>query len=156
MEFTREADYAIRTMLEVACQPSGVPTTTLEIARRRLVPRPFLRKIVPRLVAARLLRTRRGAGGGLLLARPAGEIDLLTIVEVAQGPIAVNRCVLRPDICPLQPTCPVHEVCRLAHAQFTRLFGGVTLADMVRRGAELRAGPRPLPERTLPTEAGAP
>ncbi len=134
MQITREADYAIRTLLEVASQPEG-SVTTASVARRRLVPRPFLRKIVPRLVAAGLLRTARGGQGGLYLMRPAEQIDLLTIIESIQRPIAVNVCVLDPSACLLQPTCPVHEVCRLAHSQLVELFGSVTLASLVQRGA---------------------
>ncbi len=142
MQLTQETDCAIRIMLEVAGRPSGVPTTTLEISRRRLAPRPFLRKIVSRLVGAGLIRSRRGTNGGLMLARPSEEIDLLSIIEAVQGPIAVNRCVLQPDICPLRPTCPVHEVCQIARNQFIELMRGVTLADLVRRGSELRARPQ--------------
>jgi len=139
MQLTREADYAIRIVLELASRQNGVPTSTLEIARRRQVPRPILRKLVQRLVAARLVRSRRGAHGGLLLARPPSEITLLAVIEAAQGTIAINRCVLQPDSCPLRPTCPVHEVCRLARAQLVRLFGGVTVADLVLRSAALRS-----------------
>jgi len=139
VQITREADYAIRTVLEVASRPPGVPATTAEIARLRLVPRPMLRKLVPRLVSAGLLRTRRGSGGGLLLARPASEIDLLAVVDAMQGPPTVNRCVPRPDICPLQPACPVHEVCRRARDQLVQLLGGVTFSALVQRGAELQA-----------------
>ncbi len=113
MRITREADYAIRTMLEVASQPDGRATTTAEVSRRRLVPRPFVRQIVRRLVAAGLLHTSRGGGGGLTLARPAREIDLLTVLQAVAPPMEVNQCVLNPDVCPLQPTCPVHEAWEL-------------------------------------------
>lgn len=139
MQITREADYAIRAVLEMASRPDGAPTTTAEIARRRLVPRAILRKLVPRLVAAGLLVTRRGGGGGLQLARPPAEIDLLSVVDAAQGPLAVNRCVLRPDICPLQPTCPVHDVCCVAREQLVRLLSSVNFADLVARGIQLQA-----------------
>lgn len=139
MQLTREADYAIRMVLEVASRSADTPTTTAVVAQRRLVPRPMLRKLVPRLVGAGVLRTRRGADGGLLLARPAGDITLLAVIDSAQGPIAFNRCVLRPDICALQPTCPVHEVCRLARDQIVRLLGDVTFADLTRRQSELRS-----------------
>ncbi len=76
MQLTREADYAVRTMLEVATQPSGALTTTKQVSRRRIVPLPFVRKIVPRLTAAGLLRTRRGRCGGMMLARRAGPDQL--------------------------------------------------------------------------------
>ncbi len=140
MQLTREADYALRTMLEVATLPLGEQTTTRQVSRRRLVPLPFVRKIVPQLVAAGLLRARRGKGGGLTLARPADEISLLAVIDATNtNVIAINRCVLRPEICPLQPTCPVHEVCRTVRDEMVRLFGAVTLSDMVTRGAELQA-----------------
>ncbi|MBI3964225.1 MAG: Rrf2 family transcriptional regulator [Chloroflexi bacterium] len=139
MLITREADYAIRMMLEVASQPSGRPRTTVDVSKERLVPRPFVRKIVGRLTAAGLLRTRRGNHGGLMLARPADEITLLSIIDATQSPITVNRCVLNPQICPLQPTCPVHEVCRTAREQLVDLFGSVRLTDLLKRSAELKA-----------------
>jgi Rrf2 family protein len=138
MELTREADYALRTMLEVARGSTEV-TTTAHVSRRRLVPRPFLRKIVPRLTAAGLLRTRRGKRGGLTLARRAEEIDVLAVIDAVSGPVAVNRCVLRPDSCPLQPICPVHEVCRMVRDEMVRLLGSVHLSDMVARATELEA-----------------
>src|SRR6266545_4070345 len=140
MQLTREADYALRTMLEVATQPFGELTTTTQVSRRRLVPLPFVRKIVPRLAAAGLLRTRRGKSGGLMLARQPDEISLLEVIDAVRADtITVNRCVLQPETCPLQPVCPVHEVCRLVRDEMVRLFGSVRLSDMVTRGAELKA-----------------
>jgi DNA-binding IscR family transcriptional regulator len=53
--------------------------------------------------------------------------------------VAVNRCVLRPDSCPLQPICPVHEVCRMVRDEMVRLLGSVHLSDMVARATELEA-----------------
>lgn len=138
MQITREADYAIRTMLEVASQPIGVPTSTYQVSRRRIVPRPFVRKIVRRLKAAGLLHTRRGNSGGLMLARSPRDINLLAVIDAAQSPIAVNRCVLNPDFCALQPTCPVHEVCCVAREQMVALFGSVSLSDLLERASELK------------------
>lgn len=154
MQITREADYAIRTMLEVASQPMGVPTTTMQVSRRKLVPRPFVRKIVRRLTAAGLLRTRRGNSGGLLLARRPEEISLLSVIDAANSVIAINRCVLQPDSCALQPTCSVHEVCREARDNLVRLFGSVSLRQLVERSQELKAAPaaeeRPQAEAAQP------
>ncbi len=139
MEITREADYALRTLLELASQPAQMPRTLALVARRRLIPRPFLRKIVGRLVAAGVLETKRGRQGGLLLARPPEEISILGVIEAVEGPVTVNRCVLRPEICPLQPTCPVHEVCRQVWQETVRLMSGVSLAQLAARGFALRA-----------------
>jgi Rrf2 family protein len=138
MQITREADYAIRIMLEVAGVPAVRHVTSAEVARRRLVPRPFVRKIVSRLVSAGLLQSARGADGGLSLGCPANRITLLAILDAVQLPIAINECVLRPDVCALRRTCPVHEVCQVARAQLVGLFGSVRLSDLVQRGRELQ------------------
>ncbi|MFT2658131.1 Rrf2 family transcriptional regulator, partial [Escherichia coli] len=49
--------------------------------------------LVSRLVAAGLLVSARGAGGGLGLARSADEISLADIIEAVEGPIALTPCV---------------------------------------------------------------
>jgi Rrf2 family protein len=137
MQITREADYAIRIMLEVAAAPAACHATSADVARRRLVPRPFVRKIVSRLVSAGLLCSSRGNHGGLSLARPSTELTLLDILDAVE-PIAINQCVLRPEACALRRTCPVHEVCQLARAQMVALFGSVHLDELVRRGRQLQ------------------
>lgn len=143
MRLTREADYALRTMLEVAARPSGELMTTTRVSRRRLVPLPFVRKIVPRLCSAGLLESRRGNGGGLALARPAEDITLLQVIDaVRPQSVAVNRCVLDLSVCPLQPICPVHDVCRIARDRLVEVFGSAHLSDAVARGAELTAARR--------------
>jgi Rrf2 family protein len=140
MQLTREADYALRTMLEVASQPFGKLTTTRQVSQHRLVPLPFVRKIVPQLTAAGLIRTRRGKSGGLMLARCAQEISLLAVIDATgANVITINPCVPHPETCPLQPICPLHEVCRSVRNEMVRLFGSVRLSDMVARGAELSA-----------------
>ena len=60
------------------------------------------------MTAAGLLRSIRGAGGGLQLARPAAAISLADIVEAVEGPIALTACVEqgRHD-CALERSCSV-------------------------------------------------
>ncbi len=143
MQLTREADYALRTMLEVAAQPFGELTTTVHVSRRRLIPRPFVRKIVPRLAASGLLESRRGRRGGLVLGRPAADITLLQVIDaVREDTLAVNECVLRPEACALVRTCPIHEICVEARDRLVELFGSVRLSDMVARSNALKTDKR--------------
>jgi Rrf2 family protein len=78
-----------------------------QIADERLLPPSFVRRIVARLAGAGILKTVRGMGGGVGLARPASEISLLDLVRVMEGGIVLNRCVSDPPQCPLSETCPV-------------------------------------------------
>jgi Rrf2 family transcriptional regulator, iron-responsive regulator len=49
----------------------------------------------------------RGSGGGIRLGRPAGEISLLDLVRVMEGPLALNHCVDDDHACPFATRCPV-------------------------------------------------
>jgi Rrf2 family protein len=109
MELSRRADYGVRLVLDLATQPAGSRSSTQEIAARQSIPVPFLAKIISQLSLAGLVVTFRGAGGGVALARPAIDINLLQVVEALDGPLVLNRCLLQPEACPRGGHCPVHD-----------------------------------------------
>jgi Rrf2 family protein len=92
-----------------------------------------VRRVIGRLVAAGIVRTLRGAGGGVALARPAAQVSLLDVVQAMEGGVVLNRCVHTRSACPLAESCPVqatwteltgtleHE---LAAVRFDRLARG--------------------------------
>ena len=106
---TRKTDYASRVVLDLAMRPPGSWTTTGDIAGRRLIPPQLVRQVITQLVRAGLLRSRRGAAGGVSLARPPSAISLLDVVRAVEGPFLLNVCIADPQVCPLMPECPVHE-----------------------------------------------
>jgi Rrf2 family protein len=109
LKITRQTDYAARIVLHMACLEPGARVTIGAIAVRRLLPAPFVRRVIGKLVSAGLLVTSRGAGGGVCLARPAADVSLLDVVRAMEGPIALNQCVDNPRACPLAATCPVQR-----------------------------------------------
>jgi Rrf2 family protein len=104
----RQTDYAARVVLHLAALGEGAQVQIAEIAAKRLLPPALVRRVVARLAAAGILRTVRGARGGVQLARPAAEISLLDVVRASEGRIVLNRCVDTPSACPLAEACPVH------------------------------------------------
>jgi Rrf2 family protein len=104
---SRQADYAIRIVVHLASLPEGDQEAVRRIAEERLLPLSFVRRIVARLAAAGILRTSRGMGGGIQLARPAADISLLDVVRVIEGPIGLNQCVTAQHTCPFATRCPV-------------------------------------------------
>lgn len=129
VELTREADYGVRLMVEVAAAPGGAPVTVAEVARQQMVPTPFLAKIARRLARAGLLRAGRGKGG-MTLARPSDDIDLLQVIEALEGPLRLNRCALDNEACPLTLTCPTHPVWREIEAEVRRRLRAARLQDL--------------------------
>lgn len=107
-KLSRRADYATRLLLELAVA-DGRQLTAREAARRTGVHLPVLRKSLADLVAAGMVETQTGPGGGLTLARDPAEVTMLQVIEALEGSICLNACLLRPHECPRDHICPAHD-----------------------------------------------
>src|ERR1700740_1053905 len=110
MRLSSMADYAVVTMAAAARHCGGARISAAQIAEETGLPAPTVQKLVSRLTAARLLRSSRGVGAALRLARPAAAITLADIVEAVEGPIALTACIEhgRHD-CTLESACMVRR-----------------------------------------------
>ena len=66
-------DYASRALLSLALHGAETPTSVRDIAERTGLPQPYLEQILLALKGAGLVRSKRGVGGGYVLARPPGR-----------------------------------------------------------------------------------
>ncbi|AKH43294.1 FeS assembly SUF system regulator [Altererythrobacter atlanticus] len=108
MRLSSMADYAVVTMSVAARHCGGARVSATELAEEAGLPLPTVQKLVSLLGRAGLLRSVRGAGGGLQLARPAAAITLADIVEAVEGPIALTACVQAgKHDCALEDNCTV-------------------------------------------------
>jgi len=131
MEITRRTDYAIRILLELA-RVGGGPLSVREIAERGEVPYTFARGIQRDLLGAGLVDSRRGAKGGIALARPAADITLLDIVDATQpGGTSCAVCARDPKWCSRMKDCQVHKVWSDLDALVRDQLRGKTLAGLV-------------------------
>ena len=109
MQITRQADYAVRAVLYLAQLGPNEKASTSQIAEEKDIPLSFLAKIIAQLSVAGLLQTMRGARGGVMLARPPEEVNLLEVIEAIDGPILVNECVSDSYDCS-QHSCPMRGI----------------------------------------------
>lgn len=144
MRLTRQGDYAVRVMVDLAAQAPDVAVRREQIQVRQDVPAAYLAKIIQALARAGLVRTRPGARGGVTLNAPAEAVTLLQVIEAVEGPIRLNRCVEAPGACPRDRFCPVHLVWMRLQALVTRELDGVTIAALARLAS------RPGAARTQP------
>jgi len=84
-------DYACRALLSLALHGGQeVPTSVRDVAERTALPQPYLEQILLALKGAGLVRSKRGVGGGYVLARTPEEITLAQIVSAVDGPIVAG------------------------------------------------------------------
>jgi Rrf2 family protein len=110
LQITRQADYAIRTILYLAKVSPKQPVATRQIAKEQNIPPSFLAKIVSQLSLVGLLHTSRGATGGVLLSRPHHMISLLEVIEAIDGPITINECAGDRGKCSMCVSCEIRPI----------------------------------------------
>lgn len=131
MRLSSMADYAVVTMSAAARHCGGVRVSAAQLAEETGLPVPTVQKLVSRLTAAGLLRSSRGAGGGLKLARPAAAITLADIVEAVEGPIALTACVeAGKHDCGMESACQVKPHWPLVNDALRGALAGVPLTRL--------------------------
>jgi DNA-binding IscR family transcriptional regulator len=87
ISITTKSRYALSALVELYGYGERGPVPIAELARRRDIPVQFLEQLFATLRRAGLLRSQRGVKGGYSFARPAGEISVLELVELLDGPV---------------------------------------------------------------------
>jgi Rrf2 family protein len=131
MQLTLKGDYAVRVIVDLAAQPAGASVRTEEVGRRTGVPQAYLSKIIQALARVGLVRTQRGTRGGISLLEDPRVITLRQVIEAVEGPIYLNRCLVRPGLCPRDRFCPVHPVWARIQEIVTHELDSVRVGDLV-------------------------
>lgn len=115
MRLTSFTDFGLRVLMRMAGDPDRAYTAA-DLAAEFRVSRNHLAKVISALAAAGYLDTRRGGGGGAMLARPAEEIRLGDVVASLEAGQAMVECFAAGgNACTLAPRCRLKA--RLAHAE---------------------------------------
>ncbi|MGA9078604.1 MAG: Rrf2 family transcriptional regulator [Acidimicrobiales bacterium] len=136
MRVSTRGDYACRALLSLALRADGVtPTSVRDIAERTGLPQPYLEQILLALKGAGLVRSKRGVGGGYVLARPADAITLGAIVSAVDGPIVVGDFGLPHEngACDHEGQCVLLDLWADVSEHMRRHLDSYRLSDMVAR-----------------------
>jgi Rrf2 family iron-sulfur cluster assembly transcriptional regulator len=138
VKVSTRGDYAARALLSLALHASDRPTSVKEIAERTNLPQPYLEQILLAVKGAGLVLSKRGVGGGYVLARAPEEITLAQILAAVDGPL--TTFIGEHDHC--EGHCVLQEVWVGVSDEMSSILERFTLADLVRR---TRVG-HPLPD----------
>ncbi len=94
MKLSTKSEYAFLALLECAeAYTEGRRVKMDEIAEHRNVPKKYLEHILYQLKQAGIIKTKRGASGGILLSKPPEQITLAEIVRLMDGALAPTLSV---------------------------------------------------------------
>jgi Rrf2 family transcriptional regulator, cysteine metabolism repressor len=157
MLFSTKAEYGVRLMVELgrragdAGPEEASPVSLSAVAEAEVLPLSYLEHLVAKLRDAGLVSSVRGAHGGYRLARLAGEIPMLEIVEALEGPITPMECfqvdregrVLCSHETDGDRACATKLLWTRVQGGINRALAGTTLAELV-EFADQHAAERPL------------
>lgn len=135
---SQKAKYALKAMIHLAQRPAGKPVLIAVLAKEERLPQKFLERILLDLKTHGLLESRKGKGGGYLLARPADKISLGDVLRLMDGPLALVSCVSKTAYrrcrdCPSEEHCYLRPIMKEVRDSIARILDGTSLADAVKR-----------------------
>lgn len=89
---TKKGKYGLKAMVYLAGQPKGQAVLVSDIAHSNHIPKKFLETILAELRNAGFVQSKKGKGGGYLLARSAHDIMVGDIIRALDGPLAPIHC----------------------------------------------------------------
>ena len=133
MRLSNMADYAVVVMSAASRHCGTVRVSATDLAAETGLALPTTQKLVSILTKAGLLRSARGMGGGIALARPAAAITLADIIEAVEGPIALTSCVdTGSHNCALEGNCRVQPHWAVVNGAVRGALAEINLAGLVR------------------------
>ncbi|MCA9143868.1 MAG: Rrf2 family transcriptional regulator [Planctomycetaceae bacterium] len=129
MRLTTHTDFALRTLMFLATTTERA--TVAQVAQLYGVSSNHIAKVVNQLSRLGYVRSIRGIGGGIELAKQPTDIRLGEVIEAFEGNMHLLECVATEDVCAIQSFCKLKGA--LAEAERVQLeyLNGVSLADVV-------------------------
>ena len=136
MKMSTKGRYGTRALLDVALHQHESPVQLKAIAERQQIPLHYLEHIVAPLIAAGILRSTRGAYGGVSLGRLPQEIRLSEVIQVLEGSIAPVECVDDPNVCSRADVCVARDIWAETKKAMAGVLESTTLQELVERQRE--------------------
>ncbi len=134
MRLTTKGRYAVTAMLDLALHGNQSPITLADISQRQGISLSYLEQLFSRLRKRGLVGSTRGPGGGYRLGKSPEEISVAAVIGAVDETVDATRCGGLAN-CQDDVTCLTHELwCELSN-QIHDFLSGISLAQLVDRGA---------------------
>lgn len=131
MRISARGDYAVQATIELALHTKDELLTSEQIAEEQGIPMSFLEGILTTLRKAGIVESRRGAGGGFQLARPAEEITVADVIRAVEGPLVYVRDTRPSETRYASKSSNLVDLWVALRASVREVLEGTTLAALV-------------------------
>ena len=133
---TAKGKYALKALIYLSTLEPGEKAQGLAISKAGNIPKKFLDAILGELREAGVVYTKKGPGGGYMLARAASDIKIGHVVRAIDGPLAPISCASRSAYepcadCKSVKACAVRFTMMKVRDAVSDVLDRMTIADMV-------------------------
>ena len=133
---TAKGKYGLKALVHLSSLAAGETKQAIDIAEANNIPKKFLDAILGELRNAGVVHSKKGPGGGYMLARPPGEIKLGFVIRTLDGPLAPIACASRTAYQPCEDcedvnSCAVRLAMVKVRDAMSDILDRLTLADML-------------------------
>ncbi len=132
--FSKTVEYALRAVVHLAYH-APLAQTTDQIATATKVRKAYLSKVLQSLRRAGIVRSQRGVGGGMTLAKAPEDLTILEVVNAVERIERINHCPLDLASHGVR-LCPLHRRMDNALAMVEAAFRSTTLAEILAEPSE--------------------
>jgi Rrf2 family protein len=132
---SKKAKYGLKAIVHLTGIQPGHVARVDDIATANQIPKKFLDAILVELRKAGFVHSKKGVGGGYMLACPADEIAVGNIIRVLNGPLAPIQCASiafyqRCDDCGDEKKCAVRLIMMKVRNATANVLDNESLAQM--------------------------
>jgi Rrf2 family protein len=136
---TAKGKYGLKAVVHLSTLEPGETTQAVDIADAHNIPKKFLDAILGDLRNAGIVRSKKGPGGGYMLARAPSEIKIGSVVRALDGPLAPLACASRTAYQPCQDcddvkTCVIRLTMTSVRDAMSEILDRLSVADMAAMG----------------------
>jgi Rrf2 family protein len=136
---TAKGKYGLKALAHLAGLEPGETTQAIDIADANNIPKKFLDAILGDLRNAGIVHSKKGPGGGYMLARAPSEIRIGHVIRTLDGPLAPIACASRSAYQPCRDcddvkTCTVRLTMARVRDAMSEVLDRLSVADMADMG----------------------
>ena len=134
---TAKGKYGLKAMIYLASLKPGATAHGSEIAKANNISKKFLDAILSELRKAGLVKSKRGPGGGYMVARSPQAIKVGLVIRTLDGPLAPIACASRSAYRPCRDCksvarCEVRRTMAQVRDATASILDGLSIAEMIR------------------------
>lgn len=133
MIFSTRSTYGLRAMINLAKENKAGSVSLAKVAKEENISLKYLERLFSNLKKAGLVKATKGAAGGYVLAKKAGEVKIYDIIRALEGNITPFHCTVsdKKVYCSNKCDCEVNYVLAKVEGAIDKTLKEIRLGDLL-------------------------